>query len=143
MTRISFYLLPGNEDVQRFACRLAEKVHHLGQRTYIHCPDAKQAQALDELLWTFRQGSFLPHSLSADDAGQVAVHIGAEPGENHGEVLINMGPDVPMCFSHFERVVEAVAADAKQTARDRYRFYQDRGYPLETHDLRQAQANHG
>lgn len=135
MTRISFYLLAAATERERFACQLAEKAHHQGQRSYLHCADTAQAQALDDLLWTFRQGSFLPHTLAADEAANVAVHVGTEPAAAHGSVMINLAAEVPPCFSRFERVLELVHPNDKQAARSRYKFYKDRGYALETHDL--------
>ena len=55
----------------------------------------------------------------------------------HEEVLINLRNDLPSYFSRFRRVVEIVTADAddRAQARDRYRFYRDRGYEITTHDL--------
>jgi DNA polymerase-3 subunit chi len=52
-------------------------------------------------------------------------------------VLINLAAKVPSFFSRFERVAEIVTTDdqAKEQARDRYKFYQQRGYELETHKL--------
>jgi len=52
-------------------------------------------------------------------------------------LLINLGLDVPGFFSRFERVAEVVDGDETQKAkgRERFRFYKDRGYPLETHKL--------
>ena len=88
-------------------------------------------------MWTFRDGSFLPHVL-AGEGEDAPVHIGhsAEPGEGF-HLLINLGPEVPGFFSRFERVAEVVDGDETQKAkgRERFRFYKDRGYPLETHKL--------
>ncbi len=143
MTRIDFYILEGGDAKggALVACRVAEKAYLAGHRVYIHADDAHQAEQLDELLWTFRQGSFVPHQRLA--AGEQAdaltpIHIGwgGEP-EPHDEVLINLAADVPLFFSRFERVAEIVSADdaGKQRGRNRYKFYRDRGYPLETHNL--------
>jgi DNA polymerase-3 subunit chi len=52
-------------------------------------------------------------------------------------VLISLQEDVPPCFSRFERMVELVTSDEadRRRARERYRFYRDRGYPLEKHEV--------
>jgi DNA polymerase III subunit chi len=44
---------------------------------------------------------------------------------------------VPPWFGRFNRVAEPVGADeaARAAARERYRYYQDRGYTLNTHKL--------
>ncbi|RMF96887.1 MAG: DNA polymerase III subunit chi, partial [Gammaproteobacteria bacterium] len=127
--RIDFYVLkePGGEARERFACRIAEKAFGLGQRLHLLVGDAGAAQRLDELLWTFRAGSFLPHAI--DPAGGDPDHpitVGAaEPPELSGQVLVNLQDEVPACFERFERVVEIVAADesSRQAARRRFSFY--------------------
>jgi DNA polymerase-3 subunit chi len=52
-------------------------------------------------------------------------------------VLVNLESTVPPWFGRFHRVAELVGGDdsARAAARERYRFYQDRGYTLNTHRL--------
>ena len=139
MTRVSFYLLAdnGDEAALRFACRLAEKAHGEQHRVFLRVPDDDTGARLDALLWTFRQGSFVPHAraqaLQADDPTPVV--IGDHPPDEQNDVLINLGADVPGFFSRFSRTVEVVTPDARADARQRYRFYADRGYALETHEI--------
>lgn len=146
MTRIDFYILEhgGPEQGPQVACRVAEKAYLAGHRVYIHTSDARQAERLDELLWTFRQGSFVPHQkletgTPADALTPIHIGWGGEP-EVHDEVLINLAAEVPLFFSRFQRVAEIVPPgdDARQLGRARYKFYRDRGYPLETHSLAQG-----
>ncbi|TDY01641.1 DNA polymerase III subunit chi [Thiohalophilus thiocyanatoxydans] len=141
MTRVDFYIVEDNraQARQRLACRLAEKAYTLNHTVYIHADDRQQAEQLDQLLWTFRDGSFIPHSLQDDKvASQAAIVIGCddEPKE-HNQVLINLGETVPPFFSRFERVAELITGDeqARQAGRERFRFYRDRGYELNTHNL--------
>jgi len=139
MTKVDFYILEDTAARQQFVCRLAEKAWQQGHRVYIHTADAAQGTQLDGLLWTFRGGSFVPHSLDdAADADRVAVHIGhgGEP-RHHDDVLINLDRAVPLFFSRFQRVAEVVAGDEqeRQAGRERFRFYRDRGYPLESHTI--------
>ncbi len=141
MTRVDFYLLETAENSrEHMACRLVEKAWRLGHRIYLLAPDAPASQALDELLWTFSQGSFVPHAVCAGaaDADEHPVLIGhQEPPPALNDVLISLAPEVPAWFSRFARVAEVVGADEteKARARERFRFYRDRGYVLETHKL--------
>lgn len=146
MTRVDFYILeqPHAEARQRFACRLAAKAWQQGHRVYIHTAGAEQSQRLNELLWTFNTESFVPHALDDDAAADsVSVHIGhgAEPS-HHDEILINLAPEVPLFFSRFERVCELVDQREKSRlqGRERFRFYRDRGYPLENHTINAGQG---
>ena len=145
MTKVDFYILEQHhhEARQRFACRLAEKAWQQGNKVYIHTESAEQSQRLDELLWTFRLGSFIPHSLDGDNSDDaVAIHIGhsGEP-QHHDQVLINLAAEVPLFFSRFERVADLVDQDeqTRQQGRQRFRFYRDRGYPLENHSISAGQ----
>ncbi|MEQ8659221.1 MAG: DNA polymerase III subunit chi [Gammaproteobacteria bacterium] len=44
---------------------------------------------------------------------------------------------MPAAASRFERVIESAGHDepSRQAARARYRYYQDRGFPLHTHKI--------
>jgi DNA polymerase-3 subunit chi len=141
MTRIDFYIIEDDHRQARqlLACRLAEKAYGLDHTIYIHTGDQQQAQQLDQMLWTFRDGSFIPHCLRNDKvADQASVVIGydSEP-ETHNQVLINLDNEVPLFFSRFERVAEVIAGDdeARKLGRERFKFYRDRGYELKTHNL--------
>jgi DNA polymerase III subunit chi len=139
VTQVDFYILEGNGSRSRslFACRLAEKVAGMGHKVFVQMPSEGAARELDELMWTFHDGAFLPHCLSGQDP-EAAVHIGhgAEPGEGF-HLLINLGTEVPDFFARFERVAELVDGDETRKAegRARFRFYKDRGYPLKSNPI--------
>lgn len=141
MTHIDFYLSgkQTQDDNNRIACRLADKAFRLGHRIYIYTGDGDTTRHLDQLLWTFSAGSFLPHTLTLDSGNNdTPVYIGHEqPPSGFEDVLISLAPEVPTFFSRFERVADVVgtSSNEKQLARERYRYYRDRGYELETHDL--------
>jgi len=141
MTQIDFYILAERASGNRYmlACRLAEKVYHQGRRVFINTQDGEEARHMDRLLWTFRQGSFVPHATQerANPATTpVIIGCSGEAGEEQ-DVLINLAPQVPNFFSRFERVAELIdrEAEVKRTGRERFRFYRDRGYPLNSHDI--------
>ena len=145
MTRIDFYISPNQSAVAslQLACRIAETAYNKQHRIYIHAYDAQQASQLDDLLWTFRDISFVPHislleQTSDEQRAQAAVIIGcAEPPNVPPDVMINLAHEVPDFFSRFERVAEIVSGPEteRNIARSRFKFYRERGYPLETHEL--------
>lgn len=141
MTKVDFYLLTSRQPQirQRFACKLTEKAYRLGHRVYIQVEDQDQAQKMDDLLWTFRQGSFVPHALmNTEEASETPVLIGykGEPGIEM-DLLINLCAEAPRFFSHFPRVAEIIDQDEgnRHAGRQRYRNYRDQGCSLETHEL--------
>lgn len=150
MTRVDFYLLQSAAAAESgaptegigaklaLACRLADKAYRLGHKIYIYTPDAALAARLDDLLWVQNPGSFIPHHIYKEGEPQAAVAIGTVPPPAAlDEVLVSLSAEVPDFFSRFERVVELVGNDETEKAqsRERFRFYRDRGYTLQTHTL--------
>lgn len=140
MTQVDFYILNDEAGTARalLACRLTEKAWKQGHRVYINTASPQQLAELDDLLWTFRAGSFIPHGVytETDTEEPVALGHASEP-DGHNDVLVNLSDEIPAYFSRFERVAELVGPDEQQraAARERYRYYQDRGYTLNTHKL--------
>jgi DNA polymerase-3 subunit chi len=138
VTRVDFFLLEDAAQAERYACRLVEKVYLRGQRVHVHLASAPAAQDFDRLLWTFEQGSFIPHEAAGGEPGDCPVLLGHDHEPREGcEVLVNLSGEVPPFFSRFERVAEVVGGDAEVMARgrERYRFYRDRGYDLHHHNV--------
>ena len=142
MARIDFYILKqaGQHSRQSFACRLAEKAYRLDNTVHIHASSQSDAQRLDELLWTFRDGSFVPHHLVAKPGADVdsPVTIGCDSSlAEPRDLLINLGDDIPSCAEAFPRVAELVTSDeeCKLLSRKRFAEYRDQGHTLETHNV--------
>ncbi len=139
MTEVGFYILGEEAAYDRLAlvCRIVEKAYNGGHRVYIHCADPQQARRVDELLWSFKQNSFVPHAMDAVDEPS-PVHIGYadEPSnEGHEDVLINLAETIPDFFSRFHRLAEVVDNGNREVGREHYRFYRERGYPLQDHRI--------
>jgi DNA polymerase-3 subunit chi len=137
LTRIDFY--HDAADRLQVACRLAAKAAQQKLRVLIYAPDAEVARNVDRMLWTSPQTGFLPHCmvhdrLAADTPVLIASDADATP---HDEVLVNLGDDRPAHFARFQRLVEIVGRDepGRAAARDRFRFYRERGYEIYTHNL--------
>lgn len=139
MPRIDFYILPTDDPDARLtvACRLAEKAWRQGLRVYLHCQDSAQRERLDERLWRFKGEAFIPHGdAESDDDAPVALGLGDAPG-SHRELLINLALAVPAFHERFARIAELVVEDPaiRQAGRENFRFYRERGYPLQDHRL--------
>jgi DNA polymerase-3 subunit chi len=141
VTRIAFYVLEAPDPGARlgYACRLIEKIFRLGQKVHACADDSATAQALDELLWTFRQGSFVPHErLAPGTAPEAPVTIGLrdEPAPA-ADVLVNLSAEAPGDFERFPRVAEIVdgSEESRAAGRARHRFYRSRGIEPETHKV--------
>ncbi len=145
MTRIDFYVTDeaAPDSAMRVACRIAEKAYRQQLPTHIHTVSAEQAAAVDQLLWSFRPEGFIPHELSDGKSNPVdenlafpPITIGSEEPQHHEiEVVINLADKVPLFFSRHNRLAEIIDGNGKAAGRERYKFYKDRGYELNTHRL--------
>ena len=142
MARIDFYVLSqsGEQARQLFACRLAEKAYKLEHTVHIHTADAAAASRVDELLWTFRDGSFVPHDVvtATGDAPRAPVSVGCDPSYGGArDLLINLDDVIPACAGAFPRIAELVTSDddSRQKSRRRFVAYRDEGHELETHNV--------
>lgn len=141
MTEISFYITDaGGQSAPALARRIAEKALLQGRMVYIHAENEAAARQLDELFWREPATGFLPHAMAGsreDSAGTpVIIGHGDDPGDHH-DVLINLSRAVPDFFTRFQRVAELVTGDenARRDARDRWKHYRHRGFPVQDHRL--------
>lgn len=142
MTQIDFHI--NATDKLAYACRLARKGYGAGARMVFHSNDAAWLARFDRELWTFSALDFVPHCLARDPLAAetpivLATGDDAESTPHH-DVIVNVDRTTPETFSRFERMIEVVdsSEDDLEAARQRYKFYRERGYPLTRHDLAAA-----
>ena len=142
MSKVDFYVIGGSGEQtrQRFACRLAEKAYRLDNTVHIHATDRQSVQQIDDLLWTFRDGSFVPHEVLGNptNEGPAPITIGCDSAPARAcDLLINLSDDIPPIADSFPRVAEIVTSDEEARTRSRKRFvdYRERGHTLDTHKL--------
>jgi len=140
MTQIDFYTHV--QDKQLLACKLSAKALEQGLRVLVLAPDESEAARMDQMLWRIPATGFLPHCRARDPLADVTpVIVDHDPGElTHDQVLLNLGSERPVFFSRFQRLIEIVTADEadRLAARERFRFYRDRGYEIRSHDMSQS-----
>jgi DNA polymerase-3 subunit chi len=140
MTEISF--LHGVRD------RLQAVVTWLGQacsdgtKVLVYAPLGDQRDQLDRLLWTHPATGFAPHCMEGDKlAAETPIVLAAKlDNPPHDGCLLNLSDEVPPGFSRFQQLIEIVSVnDADRLpGRERFRFYKERGYPLEARDISQG-----
>ncbi len=147
MPKIDFYILSeGNANSRLLlACRLIEKAYKNRHRVYIHMQDESAAHQLDEMLWTYRDDSFLPHNLYGDGsepAPPIQIGFSITP-EKQRDILINLSNRAPAFYNHFNRVIELIPndPDIQAQGRENYRFYRAQGYDITTHKLQTVELS--
>lgn len=146
MTDIDFYILSAQQPEQRldFACRLIEKAYRSRCKVYIHFDTQEQAKHFDELLWNYRESSFIPHALinaEAENDANCPVIIGyGDEKPEFFDVLVNLGKAIPSTFARYKRILEVVIQqdDVLGNTRNHYRYYKERGYPIQNIDMRMS-----
>ena len=139
--RVDFYLLsnPEPQAAMLLACRLIEKAYQNGHRVFVFCENATDAAHLDELLWTYKTDSFIPHHLQGEGPEPPpAVQIGCGPEpRGFNDILLNLAPTIPPFHSRFRRIMEIVLGDdvAKDISRQHYREYRLKRFELHTHPM--------
>jgi DNA polymerase-3 subunit chi len=137
MTQVDFYTHV--EDRYATACKLCAKALAARVRVLAYMPDAVASERFSRLLWSVPQTSFVAHCPGADRLAAVTPIIVDHRADHlaHEDVLLNLRDDLPSFFSRFNRVIEIVSTTEadRLAARDRFRFYRDRGYHINTHDL--------
>jgi DNA polymerase-3 subunit chi len=121
MTRVEFYILDSDTTEQRLACvqRLVLQTLGRGKSIHIHTGCASETGQLVRQFQHLREAD----NITIDHKGEPAPDI---------NVLINMSAEVPFFFSQFETTIEVLhdETQTREMGRERYRYYQERGYPL-------------
>jgi DNA polymerase III subunit chi len=142
MAEVSFYILSSALLQERylFACKLIEKAYRNGQFCYILTDSDEQSELLDDLLWTFRAGSFIPHEIYTGQAPSTdkVILIGSVKAPEHSQgLLFNLSSKYPEDISKTKRILEMLdnCEITKAAARNRYRQYQQAGMRVTTHNM--------
>src|SRR5579883_1993716 len=140
--RVDFYIIEeaGGTARLKVACRLAEKAYLASQCALIWHTDRVELEALDELLWTFADGSFLPHEWLTSNAAPeapVLLSAGATPAEGF-DFVINLAADPPPFLHLTRRVAEIIDGDEarRRAGRVRFKAYRELGVEPATHAVR-------
>ena len=139
--RIDFYVLEADatDGRLRLACKIIDRAYRSGHTAYLWARDDHETNLLDDLLWTFSQNSFVPHSRNNHNSNLTTpVHIGHHPPQSgSAEVVVSVADRPVEDYSNFLRIAEVVGFDEaeKQSGRSRFKFYRDQGLELETHRI--------
>jgi DNA polymerase-3 subunit chi len=141
MPRADFYLIAKprfREQPLLLVCELARKASDAGLPMLVLCASTAQAEALDDLLWSFDPDAYVPHQIvgADEDEDEVPVLIAAPEHDAALRPLVLNLRDAAVPDG-FERVLEVVPADesARGPLRERWKQYQARGVELGKHDM--------
>jgi DNA polymerase-3 subunit chi len=106
MTEILFYHLE-NQPLERVVPVLLEKTLERGWRAVVETGSRERAEALDAVLWTYRDESFLPHGIAGGeaDADQPVLITTGIDNANGANVRFFVDRAVPQSPEGYERIV--------------------------------------
>lgn len=141
MPRADFYLIDKprfREQPLLLVCELARRGFAANLPILVLARDAAQAEAIDDLLWSFDPDEYLPHQIAGLDEGDDETPILIATPEMDvpaRAMLINLRDAAPT--GSFDRVLEVVPADpsARGPLRERWKHYQSLGFELAKHDM--------
>lgn len=118
-------------------CKWVQKCYEAGKTSVVRASDVAAAQQLDDLLWTFSDVSFIPHTIAGDTSFQhLEPVLISYSGQNFPvmDVLIEAGGELVYPeYENFGHIIDfADLYDDKllQLGRRRYKTYQDKGYRM-------------
>ncbi|QIL21487.1 DNA polymerase III subunit chi [Thermomonas sp. HDW16] len=141
MPRADFYLIAKErfrEEPLLLVCELAKRGFAANLPILVLARDAAQAEALDDLMWSFDPDEYLPHQIAELDEGDDDTPILISTPEMDipaRALLINLRDAAPT--GSFDRVLEVVPADpsARGPLRERWKHYQALGFDVNKHDM--------
>lgn len=141
--QVDFYVLASEQQsAKQVACRLAMKAWEQGYHVLVLTPDEDEAQSLDQEMWNFPSGRFLPHARGQADA-EVAVSIEIQGAgiPDDRDVVINLSDQAVTEPGQLKRLLEIVpCADQQRLAsRQKFRVYRELGLQPSTHNIEQGQ----
>ena len=137
--QVDFYLLgESSPGAGKLACRLALMAWERKQEIFIITASESSGKQLDELMWQYPEGRFLPHTGAKNEyARKAPVNIGTLSSLNQTDVVINLCTEVVPQPERFSRVLEIVpyAENEKQASRAKYITYRNLGLKPQTHEI--------
>lgn len=144
MTRVDFYILQKSESEEQrfdFSCRLLEKIVRQGNTVLVCTDSAQDSLLLDDLLWSFKPESYLPHAITgteeAEQQGLPIVITHEKSAQLGRDVLLNLSTTIPEQFAQFARFAQVVnqAPEKLEASRRHFAFFKEKGYPIEVNKL--------
>ena len=131
----------GSKNYLLYVCKLVEKgFKQKIQPIYIQTKNQQQAIQLDKLLWTFKQDSFIPHTIVGNSGlDSTPVQIGWNENQFHtAAAIVNLSEEIPISYLESKKIHEIIDDDEvkKNKARERWKNYKSEGCHLDVYQIK-------
>jgi DNA polymerase-3 subunit chi len=110
--------------------------------TLVFCGDQLETKALSENLWSSSGINFLPHIVNKPYENEMII-LSDDRIDWMDDILINFSTSMINVFNRYLKLIELVTDDEKNkaNARDRFKFYKDCGYKVNSIDEKKLTIN--
>ena len=137
--QVDFYVLARTtQSAGELACRLAMMAWEQGHRVAVRADGEDEVKKLDEMMWDYPPGRFLPHAVGEADAETPVSITDSDAGiAEHRDLVINLGAGPVPEPTRYRRLLEIVPAEPEHrtASRTKFRAYRDQGLSPETHQM--------
>ena len=133
--KVDFYVyeLSDYQFYQRLVCNLVEEAYIQENNILLLCENEQSCENLDELLWTFKDISFIPHEKKKLKNKILTQHIHITK-KKQSLILMNLTYSFPDSFETYDRVIEMSGYDenSRQKARLNFKRYKTMNFEINT-----------
>ena len=142
MPEIDFYILSttSKQDRYQFVCKLAEKIFRQKQKAFFLTPSIEDSENLDDLLWSFRPTSFIPHQIIQNNTHSLFDQLlisNRDIPDNWSGILVNLTQQLTPNIEKLTRIIEIIDNNevCLTKGRQRYRHYKKMNLSPDTHKI--------
>lgn len=129
--RAYFYILNKQDDIDISVCKIIKKYYNKGHKILVKSDNEKFMDNINNLLWTFEQLTFIPHSTNIEYDITTPVllykpkHKNDSITKNDYNVILNIDIELDSSDKDHEIIIEVVDHDEnkKTKSREKYIYY--------------------
>ena len=130
--KVDFYVyeLSDYHLYQKLVCNIIEETYNQRENILLLCENAESCEAFDELLWTFKDISFIPHEKKCKY--KITTQCINLAKKDRSPTLINLTYSFPDFFESHSRVIEMSGYDenSRQKARQNFKKYKTMNFEI-------------
>ena len=139
MPPIVNFIVLNEANKHRIVCEIVEKLYTAGKRTIVHVTEESEGQKLDQMMWSWKQNSFVPH-LYCNEVNQeftepVIIAKSIIKTDRFDSLLLVQPADIKI-IQTFDTVfdfAEKYDLALVKKSRERYKLYQQENFKLNTY----------
>ena len=118
-------------------CDIVEKEYESGQKVVVNVSDEKEGKTIDDMLWSWKQSTFIPHnfsvSLDAASKDPVIITPNIEEKINYDTLILVQPAELDHC-KDYKKIIdfaEKYNPTKLESDRKRYKLYRDNKFKLQ------------